>query len=79
MNNNSKTPENQTYTANTKLYLIRFEDKHDINIIILLDIDQVHGYDDISSRILKIYDTAIVEPLMIIFNICIVKSTFPDT
>ena len=78
LNNNSKIPENQTYKTNTKLSLIKFMNKDIINIIRSLNEDKAHGYDNISIRMLKICDTAIVKPLSIIFNNCINQSMFPD-
>ena len=65
LNNNSKIPENQTYKTNTKLPLIKFMNK-DTNIIISLHDDKAHGHDNISIRMLKICNTAIVEPLSIL-------------
>ena len=65
LNNNSKIPENQTYKTNTKLPLIKFMNK-DTNIIRSLNEDKAHGHDNISIRMLKICDTAIVEPLSIL-------------
>ena len=49
-----------------------------INIIRSLDVDKAHGHDNISIRMLKICDSAIVEPLTIVFNSCINQSMFPD-
>ena len=46
LNNNSKIPENQTYKTNTKLSLIKFMNKDIINIIISLNEDKAHGYDN---------------------------------
>ena len=74
--NNSKIPENQTYKTNTKLSLIKFMNKGIINIIRPLNEDKAHDYDNISIRMLKICDTAIGEPLSIIFNNCINQSMF---
>ena len=65
LNNNSKIPENQTYKTNTKLPLIKFMNK-DTNIIRSLNEDKAHGHDNISIRMLKVCDTAIVEPLSIL-------------
>ena len=65
LNNNSKIPENQTYKTNTKLPLIKFMNK-DTNIIRSLHEDKAHGHDNISIRMLKICNTAIVEPLSIL-------------
>ena len=64
LKNNNKIPENQTYTTNTKLSSLKFENK-DINIIRSI-IDNDH--DNISTRILKICDAATVKPFSIIFN-----------
>ena len=79
LNSNNKIPENQTYTTNTKLSLIEYENKDIINIIRSLNVDKAHhGQDNISIRMLKICDIAIVEPFSIIFNYCINQSMFPD-
>ena len=65
LKNNNKIPENQTYTTNTKLSSLKFENKDIINIIRSI-IDNDH--DNISTRILKICDAATVKPFSIIFN-----------
>ena len=79
LSKNSKIPENQPYKTNTKLSLIKFMNRKIINIIRSLNEDKAHGHDNISIRIIKIFDTVIVEPLSIIFNNCINQSMFPDT
>ena len=63
LNNNSEIPENQTYATSTKLSLIKFKNKDIINIIRSLNVDKTHGHDNVSIKILKISDMAIVEPL----------------
>ena len=78
LNNNSKVPESQTYITDSKLSSLQFEDKGIIKIIRSLDINKAHGHDDISIRMLKIYDLAIIKPLSMIFINCINKSTFAD-
>ena len=78
LNNDSKIPENQTFTTNTNFSFIKFENKDIINIIRPLNVDKAHGHDNILIRMLKICDTAIVEPLSIIFNNCIDQSMFSD-
>ena len=78
LNNNNNIPENQTYTINAKLSLIRFENKDIMNIIISLNVYKAHGHDNISFRMLKIFDTAIVEPFSIIFNNYVYQSMFLD-
>ena len=78
LHNNSKIPGNQTYTTNTKLSLIKFQNKNIITIIRSLNEDKAHGHDNISIRMVKICDISIVEPLSIIFNNCINQSMFPN-
>ena len=78
LNNNSKVPGSQTYTTDSKLSLLQFEDKDIIEIIRSLDVNKAHGHDDISIRMLKICDLAIIKPLsIIIFRNCKNHSTFP--
>ena len=76
MDNNS-IQWSQTYTTDSKLFPLQFQDK-DIKIIRSLDTNKAHGYDDISIRMLKICDLAIIKPLSIIFRNCINHSTFPN-
>ena len=45
LDNSSKIPENQTYITNTKLSLIKFENKDIINIIRSLSVGKTHGHD----------------------------------
>ena len=78
LNNNSKIPEIQSYVTNTKLSSVKFESKEIIINIRSLDVIKVHDHDNISIRILKICDNAIVEPLTIIFDSCINHSMYPD-
>ena len=53
--------ENRTYVTNTKLIkeLISFENKH-INIIKTLSVGKAHSHDNISTKMLKICDSAII-------------------
>ena len=48
-----------------------------LKIIRALDISKVHGYDEISVRMIKICDDAIIEPLSLICKNCIENGTFP--
>ena len=56
---------------------VKFESKGISNIIRSLDVNKAHGHDNISIRVLKIRESAIVEPVTIIFNSCINQSLFP--
>ena len=73
LNNNRKTPEIQSYVTNTKQSSVKIENK-DINYTIRsLDVTEAHSHDNIPNRMLKICDSAIVEPT-IIFNKYIFQS-----
>ena len=76
--NNSKISETQPYVTNTKLSSVKFESKEISDMIRSLDVNKAHGPDNISIRMSKICDSAVVEPLTIIFNSCINQSMFPD-
>ena len=78
LNNNSKVPRTQTHITDSKLSSLQFEDKDIIKLIRPLDINRAHERDDISIKMLKICDLAIIKPLSIIFRNRVNHSTFPD-
>ena len=76
MNNNSKISETQSYVTNTKLSSVKFESKNISNIIRSLDLNEDHSHDNIFIRMLKICDSAILEPLTIILAVPLIKVCF---
>ena len=44
----------------------------------VLNINKTHGHDEISIRMIKIGDEALVKPLSLIYNNCIDTGVFPD-
>ena len=64
--------------TNAKISSIKCENKDIINVIKALNPYKAHGYDDISIRMLKICDLAIVKPLTILLKSCISQGIFPD-
>ena len=56
-----------------------FTDDQILKILRALDINKVHGHDEISIRMLKLCDKSIITPLSILFQNCIDTRTFPDT
>ena len=76
LDNNNKIPGNQTYVTDNKLSLLQFEDI--IKIIRSLHTFKTHGHDNVSIRMLKICDSAIIKSIATIFRNCISQSTFPD-
>ena len=47
-------------------------------IIKALKVKKAHGHDEISIRMLKLCESAITEPLYLIFKNCLSSNTFPD-
>ena len=77
LDNKSKIPGNQTYITDSKLSSLQFEVKDIIKILRSPNTNKAHGHDDISIRMLKIFDLAVIKPLFIIFRNCINHSMFP--
>ena len=49
-----------------------------LKIIRSLDINKAHSHDDISVRMMKIYDDAIAQPLKMIFVNSVNEAVFPS-
>ena len=48
-------------------------------ILRALNINKAHGHDEISARMIKNCDEALVKPLSLIYKNCIDTGIFPDT
>ena len=77
--NNSVIPEYQSYETGERLSSIVIQTDDILKIIRNLNVNKAHGHDEISIRMLKICDSSIVEPLMIIFKNCLKFGIFPDS
>ena len=49
-----------------------------MKIVRVLNINKTHGHDEISIRMIKICDEALVKPLSLIYKNCIDTGVFPD-
>ena len=58
---------------------IAFTDNQIFKILRALDINNTHGHDKISIRMLKLCDKSIITPLSILFQNSIDTRNFPDT
>ena len=76
--NDSTLPLVVTPATNASLSSILFRDQDILKIIHTLSINKVHGYDDVSVKLLKICDSSIVRPLSIIFKNCLQSGFFPN-
>ena len=66
--NGIKLPKNQVYLTNSRINSVPFSDNLVINIIRHLNVNKIHGHDDISIRMIKICDESLVRPLSIFRN-----------
>ena len=78
MSNDSALPSTTNSVSNVSLSSIQFKDQDILKITRFLNYNKAHGYDDISIRLLKICDSSIVKPLLIIFKNCLQTGTFPN-
>ena len=75
----STLPSATFFKTQSRLSSINFEKEDALKIIKNLNIDKVHGHDNISVQILKICDSSVlVEPLSLIYKNCIDYLVFPD-
>ena len=84
LKNKSKLPSNQmTQSINqsnltqSRLVSLNFNEDEILRTIRALNPLKVHGYDDISIRMIKICDKLLLKPLMILFKNS-TKSHYPD-
>ena len=78
VSNDSVLPSKTNSVSNVSLSSIQFKDQDILKITRFLNYNKAHGYDDISIRLLKICDSSIVQPLLIIFKNCLQTGTFPN-
>ena len=62
VSNDSALPSTNNSVSNVSLSSIQFKDQDILKIIHFLNYNKVHGYDDISIRLLKICNSSIVKP-----------------
>ena len=77
--NDSLLPSFLNLNLTSNLSVINFTDDDILKIIRSLNINKAHGHDDISIRMIKICDKAILEPLSLIYKNCIDTGIFPGS
>ena len=77
VNNSNVLPSTISFKTHSTLSSISFEKEDILKIIRNLKVNKAHGHDDISIRTLKINDSEIVEPLLLIYKSCIDSGIFP--
>ena len=78
VSNDSALLSTTNSVSNVSLSSFQFKVQDIPKIIRSLNYNKAHGYDDISIRLLKIYYSSIVKPLLIIFKNCLQTGTFPN-
>ena len=66
------------YLTASSLESITISGSEILKTIRSLDINKAHGHDDISVRMMKIYDDVIVEPLKMLFVNSVNQAVFPS-
>ena len=69
LHNNSSLPVNQIFLTQSNLVSLDFDEDELLKIIRALNIQKAHGHDDISIRMIKIWDKSLIKPLMLIFKV----------
>ena len=62
-----------------RLSSITCENNDILKIIRNRDTSKAHGFDNISVRMVMLYDDSLIKPLLIIFQNCINSGVFPDS
>ena len=75
---NSSVLPDKCYLTASSLESVTISGSNILKTIRSLDIDKAHGHDDISIRMLNICDSAIVEPLKILFVNSVNQAVFPS-
>ena len=68
----------ETFVTNSRLDSIFFDEAKILNLINSLDANKAHGWDEISTRMVKLCGDSLVKPLMIIFQSSINSEIFPS-
>ena len=76
MKNNSVLPINQKFQTQSRLVSLKFNED-EIFKIIRAHTHKAHGHDDISIRMIKIYDKSVLKPLILLFQNSTKLSYYP--
>ena len=74
----SVLPVNQTFVTQSRLSSLDFNEDEILKIIRALNIYEVHGYDYISIRMIKICYKSLTKPLIILLKNSTKSSYYPD-
>ena len=76
--NDSSLPSSLYFYTHSRLCSLNLNEDDILKVIMILDINKAHGHDQISVRMIKIFDEALVKPLSLIYKDCIKKGIFPN-
>ena len=78
ISNSSKLPSHIQYLTDNRLSCVSFFHDKIAKVIQNLDLNKVHGHDNVSVCMLKICGPSIYKPPEIIFNQCLDIGIFPS-
>ena len=76
--NNESTLPDTNFDFNCTLSSLTFDENELLKLIQTLDVNKSHGHDGISARMIKLCDSSIIPPLMIIYRNCLKEGCFPS-
>ena len=68
LNNASDLPTNQIFLTQSRLGSLDLNEGELLQIVRALNINNTHGHDDISIRMIKICDKSLLKPLILLFR-----------
>ena len=74
LNNASDLPTNKLLLSQSRLGSLDFNEEELLQIIRALNINKDHGHDDIFIRMIKICDSSLLKPLIVLIK----SSCYPD-
>ena len=66
------------YKTNTRIDTVTFSEHNILSIIRSLNQNKAHGWDNVSTRMIKICDDSIILPLAIIFKTALNSGIYPE-
>ena len=76
--NGSVLPSSQEFLTQERLCSLDFSNDEIFKLVRSLNVHKAHVFDDISIRIIKLYDKSLVKSLIILFQSSIKLSHYPD-
>ena len=78
LKNGSILPSSLEFLTQERLCSLNFSNDEILKLIRFLNVHKAHRYDDISTRMIKRCEKSLIKPIIILFQISIKSSHYPD-